>query len=184
MGDAIAKLLDWAKSPRQAAIVFLSCATLLLLPSRVLSRFNLSSFDRYRGWLALVAVLSFAVLSVELGIFLWNHFATKYRNRTLRLEREEHLQKLSAEEQGILLGYMSGSSDTQYLFTNDGNVGSLVAKKVLYLGAKTGFMTPHGPRHAVNIQPWAKDFLTNNPELLQDAKSPSLPPSPFAPSGH
>jgi Super-infection exclusion protein B len=179
VSDAISKFLDWIKSPRQSAIAFVTSVVLLLVPSHARQTFGLQPFERYRGHVFVSSVFFGAVLLVELIYLLANHIKTKRRGKAIRRESEEYLRTLSPEEKGIMLEYMRSTTDTQYLFSVDGKVGSLLGKGLIYSGSRTGQMTRHGPRRAYNIQPWVKEYINSHPEILEDAQEPAPPPSPF-----
>ena len=176
MVDAIGKLIDWIKSPRQSAIVFIVAVVLLTLRSSALAYLGLTSFGRYRGLVTLLAFLSAAALIVELATWLGKQFNEKRLARNLREERANYLHTLSPEEKGLLRSYLDTQRVTQYLLTTDGNVGALLRNRVLYTGARTGRLVRGGPTIAVNIEPWARKYLNEHPELLDGSQQPSMPP--------
>jgi hypothetical protein len=178
VGDAIGKFLDWIKSPRQSAIVFVAALALLLLPPHLRETFGLQGFERYRGWAALAAAFFGAALLVESINNGLRYLKTKSRERATKNDREEYLRTLSPEEKGIMLTYVNSPSDTQYLHSTDGNVGSLLSKGLIYSGSRLRRLTHRGPLGAYNIQPWAKEYILSHPDVLDDAQQPALPPSP------
>jgi Super-infection exclusion protein B len=179
MGDTIGKVLDWVKSPRQSAIVFVASLALLFLPPHLRETLGLQAFERYRGWVALAAAVSGAALLVESINHGFSYLKTKSREKGIRKRGEEYLRTLSAEERGIMVLYCGSPSDTQYLHSTDGNVGSLLRKRLIYSGSRLGHLTDRGPRGAYNIQPWAREYINSHPEILDGAQQPAPPPTPY-----
>jgi hypothetical protein len=179
MGDTIGKVLDWIKSPRQSAIVFIAALALLFLPPQLRVTLGLQAFEAYRGWVTLAAAFSGAALLVESINHGLRYLKTKSRKKAIRKQGEEYLRTLSAEEKGIMVLYCDSPSDTQYLHSTDGNVGSLLGKGLIYSGSRVGHLTSRGPRGAFNIQPWAREYINSHPEILDGAQQPAPPPSPF-----
>jgi Super-infection exclusion protein B len=82
----------------------------------------------FRGWVALVAVVFGAALLVESFNHLRRHLSTRRKEKKVVKQNKDYLSTLSPEEKGIMAIYFTGASDTQYLLTTDGKVGSLLAK--------------------------------------------------------
>jgi hypothetical protein len=92
----------------------------------------------------------------------------------LKLEqRKKSLHELTADEKAYLIPYVLENQNTQYFLLEDGIAGGLQAKTIIYRASNLGSLVGGW---AFNIQPWARDYLKEHPELLQGA-NPN-PPSP------
>ncbi len=172
MFDWIGKAIDWIKSPRQFGVVFVASVGLLLLPPSWIHRFGLDELQRYRGWVTVAAFVSGAALLVTLVAKLWSFLTSTREKRRAVKEREKYLRSLSPGERFIMAEYISGKTETQYLEVDDGTVGALEAKGVIYRGSDVGRYTTF----AFNIEPWAKEYLAKYPETLKDAVPPIKTP--------
>ncbi|MGY6217836.1 super-infection exclusion protein B [Methylolobus aquaticus] len=79
------------------------------------------------------------------------------------------LHALTSEEKGYLAPYVFGKVNTQYFRVDDGIAGGLTAKLMIYRSSNAFNMIKDVP---YNIQPWAKEYLIKNPELLDGAVEP------------
>lgn len=109
------------------------------------------------------------------GAFGGARFAVeKWQTRQIRTRRRQSLLALTPDEKAYLAPFVLEHQNTQYHTLQDGVAAGLVAKNILYLpstmGRKlTGF--------AHNIQPWAKEYLVKNRQLLEGANpEPEGPP--------
>jgi hypothetical protein len=172
MFEWIGKAIDWIKSPRQFGTVFVASLALLLLPSSWIHRLALGEFQRYRGWVAIAAFVSGAALLVTLITKLWGLSTATLEKRSAAKEKENYLRTLSPGERFILAKYLSAETETQYLEVEDGTVGALLSKEIIYRGADVGRWTTF----AFNIEPWAKEYLAKHPDVLKDAAPPIKTP--------
>ena len=169
----IGKAIDWAKSPRQSSAVFLACLTFLVILQRCFHQLGLESIQRYRGWVSIALILSSAITAVEIGFGAWQKVRTHIDVSKKIKERENYMLTLSGGEQFILAKYLAQNSETQYLPAEDGTVGSLLTKGMIYRASDVGRFTTF----AYNIQPWARDYIQKHPEVIAN---PSPPPrTPF-----
>ena len=86
------------------------------------------------------------------------------------MTREKQLDFLTPEEQGYLTPYVKDSVNTQKFPVEDGVVGGLLTKGIVYRSSNVFDMVEGVP---YNIQPWAKAYLLRHPELLADALPPT-----------
>ena len=173
MWDWVGKTIDWVKSPRQIAVVFVACVGLLLLRAEWIHRLSLDELQRYRGWVAVGAFVSGAALLVTLVAKLWGLLTATREKRKAIKEQEKYLCTLSPGEQYIMSKYFFGKTETLYLDLEDGTVGALQNKGIIYQGATVGRWTTF----AFNIQPWAKEYLSKHPDVLKDAMAPLKTPA-------
>lgn len=89
----------------------------------------------------------------------------KTKNSKKAMEaRKADLVNLTPDEKAYLAPYVLGQATTQYFLMEDGIKGSLEAKGILYRASNMGDMVTGW---AYNIQPWAREHLQNNPNLLE-----------------
>ncbi len=131
MWDAIGKIVDWLKSPRQCAAVFLVSLTLFLFPSRVFLNNGLELIVRYRGGILLLAILSGAILITESSIYVWQHVTTRTKARQFQRYVAALIPSMTEEEKGII-GYLLAKD--QRVFTNSpdgGHATTLISKRIV-----------------------------------------------------
>ena len=69
---------------------------------------------------------------------------------------------LSPEEKNILLGYLVLDTKTQYFTMNDGIIGGLELKSIVYRSAQT----LQGDTYSFNMQDWVWKYLHKHPRLV------------------
>src|SRR6266852_3482912 len=122
MLDFLGKALEWLKSPKRWATVFIVCAVLLLLPQRIAERIRLADFrEHYFPWISLCGIFSFAVLFVEFADWLRNPL----RSRREQRDRKAVLHALTPPEMWIIAEYFRRQTDTQYFSATDGIAAGL-----------------------------------------------------------
>ena len=77
--------------------------------------------------------------------------------------RIRYLRELSREEKCVLSPYVFGDATSQPFAIQDGAVGGLVAKGILYRASNFG---SYSAEFAFNIQPWAFTYLKAHTQLL------------------
>jgi Super-infection exclusion protein B len=176
MYESLSKIIDWLKSPRQCAPMFIAALVVL----RLEKSFTKDAFlTQHRAWVLLLAIMSGAVLVVELAVSIWQWLMAKRAARLARQHHIDYLRTLSPEEKGILIKYFISASNTQYFSTADGIVGGLVANGILFRSSGIGRVSPRGPIFAYNLRQWIREFVNDNPQILDGAEEPTAPPSPF-----
>ncbi len=112
-----------------------------------MQKMGLSEIRQYfLPWISLGAIFSAAVLAVEFGAWLkipLNSFQEQKNRKAVLLS-------LTPPEMQIIADYFRKETDTQYFSMEDGIVGGLVAKGLIYLSSNisTDFTT-----FAYNLQP-------------------------------
>jgi hypothetical protein len=124
----------------------------------------------YRAHLGIAFIAASSLLVAQTGAWFWQLTVSKIQ-RTRRGRRElaalQHsLSFLSPDEQAYLVPFIHGQANTLYFRIEDGIAGGLVAKHILYRSSNIGHMRT-GFAH--NIQPWAKEYLDQHPDLLLTA---------------
>ncbi|MNW63366.1 hypothetical protein D3C74_415740 [compost metagenome] len=67
-------------------------------------------------------------------------------------------------EKRILLYYFVNGTNTQLLAFNDGTVGELAGYRIIQRASNVSRM---GALFPFNLNPWAREYLAKNPELLK-----------------
>lgn len=170
-------------TPALLAGIALSCAVLLFAPEALVSTLGLLELrESYRPYLGVGLILSGSVLVAhgvaKLGAAAKNVISRwqKQRQQGKRIEAGKRaMASLTADEKAYLVPYILDGETTCYHQLEDGVIASLEAKGIVYRAssvgrALTGF--------AYNLQPWAREYLSANPQLLDGARRrPAGPPS-------
>ncbi len=151
----------WA--PATTLAVAIACTIVIFLPETVAAQLGLVEFRTdYRGLLGWGFVLSWSSLGAALIWWLKSIIAKKFKVRKQERIRQQHLHELTPEEKGYLIEYKNGQNSI-YCDIEDGIAGGLLAKDIIYRSSNVFNMVDGVP---YNIQPWAKRYLDDHPELL------------------
>lgn len=120
----------------------------------------------------LFLTLFLTYLLAHLGSLCWRRAREEIGRRRIRRIREKHLRELTPEERGYQLPYIHDRTSTQTFDIDDGVAGGLQGKEILYRSSNM-FDVHRGVPY--NLQPWARTYLTQHPELLADATLPTMP---------
>ena len=82
----------------------------------------------------------------------------------LRGQRQKRLHDLTGKEKKILRAYIENETRSLQLPITSGVVNGLVSENIIYRSSSVGEGV--GMKFAHNIQPWAREYLKENPELL------------------
>lgn len=88
------------------------------------------------------------------------------QQRRNREARQQDLHRLTADEKAYISPYITGGLTTQNFLITDGIACGLCARNILHRPSSVGSMLG-GFAH--NLQPWAREYLEEHPELLQGA---------------
>jgi hypothetical protein len=159
------------KIPAAFLVAIVSVLGLILfLPEEHATTLAVDGFrNEYRVYLgpAFLLTLSFCAARV------FNFFMQGYRQRQNLKKRQEALHNLTPEEKGYLIPYIEGQQNTVNVGMDDGVMAGLRSKGITYLAANMGDLL-NG--FAFNLQPWAREYLEQNPNLLDGyAGAPMTP---------
>lgn len=87
-----------------------------------------------------------------------------YFQRKALKEKQQLLHNLTPEEKGYLAPFIIGNQNTVYVGMEDGIMAGLQVKGITYLAANIGSWLDG---FAFNLQPWAREYLKEHPELLE-----------------
>jgi hypothetical protein len=157
--------------------VALAAAALLFLPEAVVGAVGLNDLLRtnrpYVGAALLVSVAILAaqafVAAIAFGKGMYLKRKAKRVAALAEQQRLERLTKLTPEERAYLIPYIATEINTCYFSIEDGIAGGLQAKGIIYRSANIGDMVTG---FAFNLQPWAREHLNQNPQLLEGARAP------------
>jgi hypothetical protein len=145
-------------------------ALMLFLPDGIADTLSEKVFrDSYRTYLGPAFLLALALLITKIALGI--RASCRHRRRTRAMFEQLHL--LTAEERGYLCRFIFGGVNTIYVGIQDGVAGGLVVKGILYRASSIGSMLD-GFAH--NLQPWAREYLEQHPELLEGASGTPMPP--------
>lgn len=145
---------------------------LLFLPEVALQSLALTAFrDSNRPYIGGALLVSISLLVGQLLISsaaslreIFKKLAAHREQIEAARKRTEILHKLTPDEKAYLAPYILDEKNTQYFGIQDGIAGGLQAKEIIYRASFAGISG-----FAFNIQPWARDYLTANLQLLESA---------------
>ena len=163
----LTRILESLKlSPKYLFAVFAAGAFLLFAPLRF--QVGLVEFrQRFLPYIGGVTLIS-ATLLLTHGVAAF--FDSLKRKRAERKQLESlrgRLHSLTPAEKEALRPYIREEANTRSFVVNDGVAGGLVGKGILYRSSNTGLFM----YFPYNLQPWARDYLKERPELLDSASS-------------
>lgn len=161
----LSRLVEWIKlSPRYLLPLLLFTGFVLFAPHTWLAIFGtVSLVSDYRPYFGVAFLLSATLILSAAIVAVYGWAQQKREEASLLRDRRRRLHHLSEPEKEILRGYIEGQTRTQYLSMHDGVVGGLQTERVLFRAA---VLSRGWDSFAYNIQPWAWDYLNENPKLL------------------
>jgi len=145
-------------------------ALILFLPEQYAKIVAVEDFrEQYRVYLGPVFLLalSFSVARIYMFSMLGLN-----KKKVLK-EKQASLHGLTPEEMGYLSQFIKGSQNSINVGLEDGVMAGLCSKGITYRATCTGH-TLHG--YAFNLNPWAREYLSQNPNLLDGAVGQSMTP--------
>ncbi len=142
----------------------LASAALLFTSDSVAGTLGILEFrNSYRGWIGAVFLVTWSYLAAHLVWWLRRKLIEHLEHRRRRRVRESFLKKLTPEERGYLVPYVLDKVNTQNFPMEDGIIGGLSGKEIVYRSSNVIDPVRGAPW---NIQPWALEVLSLHPELL------------------
>lgn len=162
MIDKLTNFADYfRKVPAAFLVAIISVLCLILfIPEEVAKILAVDIFrEKYRIFLgpAFLLTASFCIARIFV------HFKRTADEKKKLKNRQKALHNLTPEEKGYLVQYIENGQNTIYVGIDDGVMGGLLAKGITYRASNVGDLL-RGVAH--NLQPWAKEYLEKNPELL------------------
>lgn len=161
----VEKLTEIAEYFRKVPAAFLVAIIMVLglilfLPVEYAKTLAIDGFrQEYRVFLgpAFLLVLGFCVARLFITV------VAKHQQRAARKELEQSLHKLTPEEKGYLVPYIESQRNTLYAGADDGVMSGLEIRRITYRASNISRLMAGYP---YNLEPWARDYLTRNPHLL------------------
>lgn len=165
----VGEISDGIKTVGQIAVkpllaVAIGSGAILYAPANVVAAAGLTDLlTKYRMWIGLALVASCAYLCAH-GLSWAFGFVRAIREEAqLRKVRRNWLTTLTPDEKVILTPYIRDQVASVTYNLNDGAVRGLEEKGVLY---RASSVSSYGLGFPFNMQPWAREILTAEPELL------------------
>jgi len=160
----VAKILDWLKSsPKYLFSIALVSGFGLFSPPFVLDIFGLTFFvTQYRPYFGIAFLISVATVLTEAILVVHRTVSARRLKSRVVKQQLQALHNLTGQEKLILLSYLNRKTKTAYLDPEDGVVCGLEAQGIIHRATAIGGMA----RSAYNIQPWAWDYIIDNPHLI------------------
>lgn len=150
--------------------VLVTLGLVLFVPDKYAQILAIDTFrNQYRIFLGPAFLLVLAFITAR----LYTHLAARHAERKALKEREETLHNLTPEEKGYLSKFIHEEMNSIYVGMDDGVMAGLRKKGITYLAAQMGSLLEG---FAFNLQPWARDYLQNNPHLLEGQAGGPLTP--------
>ncbi|MBN9094634.1 superinfection exclusion B family protein [Pandoraea sp. XJJ-1] len=144
------------------AIAFASGA-LLYAPAHLVDAAGLVDFlTKYRMWVGVALLASCAYLLAHGLTWIFNVLGSWLGDARMRKVRRKWLTTLTPDEKAVLVPYIRNQAASIDYSLNDGAVRGLEGKGVLYRASSVSY----GLNFPFNMQPWAREILVAEPELL------------------
>lgn len=158
--SAITKL-----APAPIFAVGIATSILLFVPDPLAQALGVAEVRAsYRGIIGGAFIFSWSYLVVNFLWWLWKEVSATWLSRKKRLAREKRLHNLTPEERSYLAPYVLEDINTQKFEIEDGIIGGLLSKEIVFRSSGVFDMIEGAP---YNIQSWAKDYLRDRPALLE-----------------
>ncbi|MEL4240041.1 superinfection exclusion B family protein [Shewanella xiamenensis] len=160
------QVFDWLKlSGKQAFILCVITSILLFSGDELLSKLALVDAKKsLQIWIGLVWLISVSILVAEI-IFPVVKWASQKVKWHFNLKRyQQRLHDLTIEEKELLSEYIDRNTRTTSIKYSNGVAKELEAAMVI---RRASNMAHYHDVFPYNIQPWAWEYLTKNPELLK-----------------
>lgn len=180
MIEGLASFLASFKKVAPVPLLAISFAAGIILfsPLALARTLGIDEFrETYRGWIGGAFVLSLSYLTAHFVWWLRSIIIGRRKRDQAEKTRHQYLHDLTAEEKGYLAPFVFDGVNTQNFDIDDGIAGGLMAKNIIYRSSNVCNVL-HG--FPYNIQPWARDYLRKNPELLEGARLHRQPHDPYA----
>lgn len=162
MIDKLTGFADYFRKIPAAFLVAIGSvlALILFLPEESAKTLAVDGFrNEYRVFLGPAFLLTILFCAAR----VFNFFMQGYRRKQALKKRQETLHSLTPEEKGYLNRFIKWQNNTVNVGMDDGVMAGLRSKGITYLATNIGDLL-NG--FAFNLQPWAREYLEKNPNLL------------------
>lgn len=162
MMDKLTGFVDYfRKIPATFLVAIVSVlAIILFLPGEISKSLAIYDFrEKYKVFLGPLFILTIFFCFAR----VFNFFMSGHSERKRLKNRQKMLHQITPEEKGYLVPYIIHQKNTLYVGIDDGVMSGLETKQITYCASSTGSLLKGS---AYNLQPWARDYLNDNPQLL------------------
>lgn len=124
----------------------------------------LQTVTDYKQYIGIAFFVSGLVSVSNIITFIYKKITSKIWSKKARRIQENRLHSLNPMEKNILLHYFIHGTNTQALPINDGTVRELEGYEIIQ---RTSQLSQMGVNFPYNLNPWVRDYITKNPELLR-----------------
>ena len=143
--------------------IALASGSLLYAPAHVIAAAGLADFlAKYRMWIGFALLASCAYLLAQGLAWIFDVISSLLDDVRMKKVRRKWLTKLTPDEKAVLVPYIRNQATSVAYSLNDGAVRGLEGKGVLYRASSVSY----GLEFPFNMQPWAREILSAEPELL------------------
>jgi hypothetical protein len=160
------QVFDWLKlSGKQAFILCLITSIMLFSGDELLTNLGLvKAKESLQLWIGLVWLVSISILLAEI-IYPACKWVSQKIKTSMNLKRyQKRLHELTIDEKELLSEYIDRNTRTTSIKYSNGVAKELESAMVI---RRASNMAHHYDVFPYNIQPWAWEYLTKNPELLK-----------------
>lgn len=177
MFDKFTNIADYFRKIPTAFLlsIIIVIGLILFLPDETAKTLSIDIFrNEYRKFLgpALLLTTSFAI--ARLIMFIYRTIKTSIEKSQNEKVRLEYLQKLTPEEKGYLATFIIGKQNSINVGLDDGVMSGLERKQIVYRASNVGDVLRG---FAFNLQPWAREILESNHNILAGATGKPKTPS-------
>lgn len=165
MIEPVTKFLEViAKVPASLLVALLVAVSVTLFaPDPLAQALALDGFrTSYRAVLGPTWLLLASIVGTKIILYFTRGVAGRSALRT----RRKQLHELTPEEKGYLAPFIVEEENTIYVDMSDGIAGGLHHKGIIYRASNVFDMLKGVP---YNLQPWAREYLAQHPQLLEGA---------------
>jgi hypothetical protein len=150
--------------------VAVASALLLFLPAPTIGQLGVESLLReYRAYIGGAFIVSCSYLAAHLLAGAAALLKTRFTARARKRQQMQWLRELTPDEKALLIPFVRDQRASRNFSIDNGVVGGLVAKRILFRSSNMGDLVRGFP---YNLQPWAREVLNENPTLLDGADKP------------
>jgi hypothetical protein len=143
---------------------FIASGLLLFLPDAIAQQIGIAAFRQiWRGDIGVVLIASIALLASSVISTISQSIGNRLDNRHLQRSILKILRMLTKDEKLFLRSFITEDLTTRYAAINDGIVGGLYAKGIIFRSSNIGSSSLNFP---YNLQPISLKILSENRDLL------------------
>jgi hypothetical protein len=160
------QVFDWLKlSGKQAFILCVITSIMLFTGDELLSKLALVEAKKsLQIWIGLVWLMSVSILLAEIIFPTFKWILQKIKRHFNLKEYQQRLHDLTIEEKELLSEYIDKNTRTTSIEYSNGVAKELESAMVI---RRASNLSHYHNMFPYNIQPWAWDYLTKNPQLLK-----------------